>query len=262
MVQVFRSNAFLAADDEAIAYGFFGRGGGVSGGSYDSLNCGIGSSDDLARVMENRGRVAESLGLKRSALPPLYQVHGDVCLRVDEPWAADHRPEADAFVTDRAGVGLGVLTADCAPVLFYADGVNGPVIGAAHAGWRGAIGGVLQSVIRMMCSYEGVEASGIRACVGPCIGRASYEVSLDFAEPFMEQDDACEAFFSAAPQEGKLLFDLPGYCAFVLAEAGVKAVSILDEDTYTQDDAFFSYRRASHRCEGDCGRQISVIAIR
>lgn len=255
---VFKTDNFLAEDDARVSYGFFGRQGGVSTGVYTSLNCGLGSGDDPAAVEENRQRVAQAVGAED--VLSLYQVHGADCARVDQAWDNTDRPEADAFVTDRVGIALGIVTADCAPVLFYADGASGPVIGAAHAGWRGALGGVLGATVEAMRGYDGV--ADIRAVIGPCIAKASYEVSLEFVKPFLEVSDEYERFFSSAASADKLLFDLAGFCAARLAEAGVGHVSIMDLDTYARDADFFSYRRATHLGEPDYARQLSVITIR
>lgn len=256
-MQVFREPRFLAVDHARVSYGFFGRKGGVSAGVYASLNCGLGSGDDGAAVADNRRRVAAAVGAED--VLSLYQVHGAECVRVDAAWDNGDRPEGDAFVTDVKGVALGIVTADCAPVLFYADGARGPVVGAAHAGWRGALDGVLGTTVEAMRGYEGVDS--VRAVVGPCIAKASYEVSLDFVQPFLDVDDAYDRFFSSAAAEGKLLFDLGGFCAARLAEAGVSNVSIMDLDTYARRDEFFSYRRATHAGEADYARQLSVISI-
>lgn len=253
------SNQQVFNEHDHVSAAFFGRQGGVSEGIYASLNCGLGSGDDPAAVAENRARVAAELGV--GDVLSLYQVHGADCLRVDAGWANDEaRPKADAFVTDQRGVGLGILTADCAPVLFYADSSSGGVVGAAHAGWRGALGGVLSATVEAMRGYDGV--SDIHAVVGPCIAQASYEVSMDFVAPFIDASPTYEHFFAAAPQDGKLLFDLSGFCAARLAEAGVRHVSLADIDTYKNAEAYFSYRRATHVGEADYGRQLSVIALR
>ncbi|MCB1532541.1 MAG: peptidoglycan editing factor PgeF [Alphaproteobacteria bacterium] len=242
-----------------VSHGFFGRQGGVSEGIYESLNCGQGSGDDPAHVEENRARVAAKLGVGRARLLSLYQIHSDVCLRVTEGW--EERPEADAHVTDRPGLALSILTADCAPVLFYGEKDDGaPVIGAAHAGWRGAFGGVLESTVGAMKDL-GAKPASIRAAIGPCIAKASYEVDDGFVQRFIETDEANEHFFGAAARAGHAMFDLAGYAAARLARAGVKNVSILDLDTCADEAAFFSYRRKTHRNEPDYGRQISAIVI-
>jgi hypothetical protein len=258
-VSVFQEERFT---DSSVFHGFFGRQGGVSDGVYDSLNCGLGTDDAQAHVNENRRRVSEYVGVKPENLLSLYQVHGKDCLTVDVPWALDkNRPKADAFVTDKPGLGLGVLTADCVPVLFTGKKQdNAPVIGAAHAGWKGALGGVLNSTVTAMMTLGAVKET-IRVCIGPCIAKASYEVDKDFALPFLKENDESERFFHVAKKDGHLMFDLAGYCAWRLFREGVKNVLILDRDTYTQENDFFSYRRAIHRKEQDYARQISVIAI-
>lgn len=255
-------NAFVKPDDAHIFHGFFTRIGGVSEGVCSGLNCGLGSEDNPDHVAENRGRVAGKAGVKAENLLSVYQVHGTACIQVIEPWTMQDRPKADSFVTDRAGFALGILTADCAPVLFYGQKADGaPVIGAAHAGWRGALGGVLESTVQEMLKL-GAELRTIRACVGPCISRTSYEVGLEFANPFLERNEESERFFTDAPKEGHLLFDLAGYCAWRAAEAGVRHVILSDLDTYANEHEFYSYRRATHRKEDDYGRLISVISIK
>ncbi len=247
------------SDVKDVSAGFFGRQGGVSSGVYSLLNCGIGSGDEVLAVTENRARVAAEIGV--SDVVSLYQVHGAECLRVLGPWSNDAtRPKADAFVTDQRGIGLGILTADCAPVLFYAESASGGVIGAAHAGWRGALGGVLGATVEAMRGYGDV--GDVRAVVGPCIGKNSYEVSMGFVEPFLEESVEYEQFFFSAASADKLLFDLSGFCAARLAEAGVKDVQLLDVDTFANEGDYFSYRRTTHAGEADYGRQLSVIALK
>lgn len=255
----YRSESF-APDDAPVFHGFFGRRGGHSKGIYDSLNCGAGSDDDLVAVKKNRALVAEAAGILPENLLTLHQIHSGECLTVREVWGLNDRPKADAMVTDVPGLGLGILTADCAPVLFYAAGES-PVIGAAHAGWGGALKGVLENTVKAM---EGLGAarSNIKACIGPCIGKASYEVSEDFTKPFLDLNEEDERFFSAARREGHLMFDLAGYCAARLYRAGLSRITIKDIDTYFNEADFFSYRRATHRREKDYGRQVSVIAIK
>ena len=246
----------LVSDD--VFHGFFTRKGGVSAGLYASLNCGAGSDDGLLQVVENKEIVREAVGAEH--LVTLYQVHSAECLVLDAPLEGD-APEADAMVTDTPGLALGVLTADCAPVLFYGEKADGmPVVGAAHAGWGGAFNGVLAAAVEKMQGL-GAELSSIRAAIGPCIAQSSYEVTYEFAERFMEQDEGNESFFKAAQKDGHLMFDLPGYCAARLAQLGVRHVELLDKDTYSDEENFFSYRRKTHRDEADYGRQISVISI-
>lgn len=241
-------------------HGFFGRKGGVSAGVYDSLNCALNTADDSANVQENRDRVRLAIGA--NTLLTVRQVHGRTCHVASGPWTQDVRPEGDAMVTDVPGLALGVLSADCGPVLFYGQRVDGaPVIGAAHAGWGGALGGVLESTVEVMLRHNVVAAS-LRASLGPCIGRRSYEVGTDFTKPFLEQDEANEHFFQPARRDGHLMFDLPGYIASRLAAAGVRQASILDHDTYAEEDTYFSYRRATHAKTADYGRQISAIVIK
>lgn len=248
---------------KGVSHGFYGRKGGVSGGIYTSLNCGPGSGDDPAAVGKNRSRVAMDLGADPEKLISLWQIHSPDCLRVDGPvGTGDDRPKGDAMATDVPGVALGVLTADCGPVLFEGVKADGrPVIGAAHAGWGGAMRGVLEATVAQMESL-GASRASMRACVGPCIGPASYEVSAGFETPFLNHNAEADMFFKGARREGHLMFDLPGYIAFRLAGAGVGQVMITGIDTYKEEDRCFSFRRATHRGEGDYGRQISAIVIR
>ncbi|MBP7721936.1 MAG: peptidoglycan editing factor PgeF [Alphaproteobacteria bacterium] len=254
------SNIFLQVpgfSGEGVRHGFFGRAGGASGGIYGGLNCGVGSSDNPADVKANREAVATLMGVEAGNILSLYQVHGDICLKVKEP--PKDRPQADAQVTDVPGLAISILTADCAPVLFYGRNEKGPVIGAAHAGWKGALGGVLDSTVYAMEEY-GVNAKDIRAAIGPCISKRSYEVAQDFAAPFLNEDPENERFFMNG-EAGKLMFDLPGYCASRLYNCGLTNVAITGIDTYANERDYFSFRRATHRKEPDYGRQISVIVI-
>ena len=229
------------------------RRGGVSTGAVASLNCGYGADDDRAAVDENRRRVARAV-LPGAALVGVYQIHSADVATVDERWDDAARPRADAMVTDRAGVLLGILTADCAPVLF-ADSEAG-VVGAAHAGWRGAHGGVIGQTVAAMEAL-GARAGRIAAAVGPCIAQASYEVAADFRDQFA----AADARFFAPGRAGHWQFDLPGYVAHRLAEAGVGTIEVLGRDTYAEEESFFSFRRATHREEATYGRQISLIGL-
>ncbi len=254
---MFIKDSILSSDK--ITHGFFGKRGGVSSGIYESLNCGPGTEDEPANVAENRAIVCKAIGMAPESLMSLYQIHSDRCVVVDA--AADDRPQADAMVTDKAGVTLGILTADCVPVLFSGEKHDGaPVIGAAHAGWGGALKGVLESTLAAMAGL-GAEPESIRAAIGPCIRQASYEVSDDFKEPFLAHDLASEGFFVPAKRDGHLMFDLPGYVTRRLMLAGVPEISASDMNTYFNEMDYFSYRRATHRGEPDYGRQISVIAI-
>jgi len=245
--------------ESAIAHGFFTREGGVSEGVYASLNCGLGSNDQRAAVLENMRRVAETLDHRDTPICRLYQIHSADVVTVTEPWDNQTPPEADAMVTDRAGVILGVLTADCAPVLF-AD-VRAGVIGAAHAGWKGAIAGVLENTVAAMEAL-GAERSRIVAAVGPCIAQASYEVGEDFYGQFAERSALYGTFFQAADAEGRYRFDLAGFVRHRLAQSGLQKIEVLGMDTYSDERRFFSFRRKTHRDEADYGRQLSAIMLR
>jgi YfiH family protein len=240
-----------------IRHGFFTRKGGVSEGIYAGLNVGIGSNDDRDRVMENRALVAAWFGLRPEKLATVHQVHSPDIFVVDETYAGE-RPQVDAMVTTVPGVVLGVLSADCGPILF-ADGENG-VIGAAHAGWKGALTGVLENTIEAMVSL-GAARDRIAAVLGPSIGPASYEVGPEFVERFVGFDASYEAFFSASGKPRHAMFDLPSLTIKRLRDAGVRAEN-LGLDTYPDADRFFSYRRTTHAQEPDYGRQISAISIR
>ncbi|OYY91181.1 MAG: polyphenol oxidase [Sphingomonas sp. 28-66-16] len=239
-----------------IVHGFLGRRGGVSGGVHAGLNVGTGSADDADAVADNRARAAEAV-LPGAALVTVFQVHSAEVVTVAAPIDVDARPRADAMVTDRPGLLLGILTADCAPVLF-ADPSAG-VIGAAHAGWKGAIGGVTDSTIAAMEAL-GASRDRIVAAIGPCIARASYEVDDGFVRRFEADDPANERFFTPG-RPGHQQFDLEAYVAHRVAVAGVGRVEMLGLDTYADPARFFSYRRATHRAEPDYGRQISLIGL-
>ena len=239
-----------------VAHGFLGRIGGVSGGVHAGLNVGIGSDDDAAAVAENRARATEAV-VPGATLLTLYQIHSAECVTVRGNFDDALRPRADALVTDRPGLALGILTADCAPVLL-ADRAAG-VVGAAHAGWKGALGGVTDTTILAMEAL-GANRERIAAAIGPCIARASYEVDAAFAQRFEADDRANERFF-AEGRAGYFQFDLEAYVAHRLAAAGVMRVAMLGLDTYADEARFFSYRRATHRGEPDYGRQISIIGL-
>ena len=240
----------------AFPHGFLGRTGGVSTGVAGSLNVGLGSGDDPAAIAENRRRAAAAIA-PGARLVGLYQVHSARCVTVTEPWDDDSRPKADALVTDRPGLLLGVLTADCAPVLF-ADPVAG-VVGAAHAGWKGALGGVTDATLAAMIAL-GARTERIAAAIGPCIAQSSYEVDDAFRARFLSADPAKAAHF-ASGRTGHWQFDLPGYLATRLAAAGVATVERLGLDTYSQEGRYFSFRRSTHRGEAAYGRQISAISL-
>jgi YfiH family protein len=244
-------------DHPRLAHGFFGRPGGVSAGVYAGLNCGPGSGDDREAVIENRRRAMAELG--GPTLVTCYQVHSPEAVVVTAPWEIGDAPHADAMVTDRPGIALGILTADCAPVLL-ADSDAG-VIGAAHAGWKGAIGGVTDSVIAAMESL-GAKRERVLAAIGPCIAQASYEVDAAFHTRFIAAAPGNETFFIASDRAGHFRFDLEGYVVQRLKQAGVSAIAALATDTYAAPAAFYSFRRATHRGETDYGRDLSAIALR
>lgn len=239
-----------------VAHGFLGRRGGVSIGVLAGLNVGWGSSDDREAIAENRRRAVAAVS-PGARLVTVHQVHSPDAVAVTAPFPDDARPHADAMVTDRPGLLLGILTADCAPVLF-ADPQAG-VIGAAHAGWKGAIGGVTDATIAAM-ERLGARRERIAAAVGPCIAQASYEVDLAFRDRFVADDPANERFFVDG-RAGHARFDLEGYVAHRLAAAGIRRVELLGLDTYADPARFFSYRRATHRGEPDYGREISLIGL-
>lgn len=239
------------------AHGFCGRRGGVSTGLHAGLNVGWGSEDDPAATAENRARAVAAV-LPGARLVCAYQVHSPDVVTVTEPWPEDQRPRADALVTDRPGLLLGILTADCAPVLFH-DARAG-VIGAAHAGWKGAFHGVTNATLAAMEAL-GARRSDIAAVVGPCIAQKSYEVDETFERRFLEAEPANARFFRAGRADHSW-FDLEGYVALRLRAAGVGTVAMLGEDTYSQPDRFFSFRRATHHGEPGYGREISLIGLK
>jgi YfiH family protein len=241
----------------SVPHGFLGRRGGVSTGATAGLNTGLGSGDDAGAVAANRARGAEAV-LPGGRLVGVYQVHSPDCVTVDEPWTDDARPHADAMATSRPGLLLGIITADCAPVLL-ADASAG-VIGAAHAGWRGAFDGVIGNTVEAM-ERLGARRGAITAAIGPCIGRDSYEVDEGFRQRFIDADAANTRFFTAGRQ-GHHQFALEEYVAGRLNEVGVADIERLGLDTYSDDERFFSFRRATHRGEPAYGRQMSLIALR
>ena len=242
----------------AIRHAFFTREGGVSTGIYDSLNGGLGSSDDPANVHENRRRMTDRLGLPPTALVSLHQVHSADAVVVELPWSRDDRPRADGMVTKTSGLALGITTADCGPILF-AD-AEARVVGAAHAGWRGALGGIVEATLQAM-EELGAERGRTIAVLGPMIRQDAYEVGPELVAAFREADPDNERFFRSASREGHAMFDLPGYLGARLGQAGVGQVVNLGLCTYADENRFFSYRRATHRGEPDYGRLISAIAL-
>jgi YfiH family protein len=239
-------------------HGFFTRRGGVSEGPFASLNCSLSGRDRRDAVLENRARAARAVGADPASLVGLTQVHSAIAVRVDAPWPPGAGPRADAVVTDRAGIALGVVTADCAPVLF-ADATAG-VIGAAHAGWRGAVAGILEATIAAMAAL-GAEPSRVTAAIGPCIGQPSYEVAADLRDAVLERDAAYSRCFADGVRPGHWQFDLGGYCVARLRAAGVGGIEFLDLDTLALEEEFFSHRRRTLAGGGAIGHQISVITL-
>lgn len=248
--------AIRASALERVPHGFLGRRGGVSEGICSGLNVGLGSGDSRENIAENRRRAVEAVA-PGARLVTVHQVHSPDAVYVTGPFSDDGRPRADAMVTDVPGLALGILTADCAPVLF-ADREAG-VVAAAHAGWKGAFAGVVEATVAEM-KRRGADRARIAAAIGPCIARRSYEVDEAFLRRFLEAEPENERFFGLG-REGHHQFDLEGFVAHRLAEAGLTRIEAVGEDTYGQPERFFSYRRATHRGEPDYGRQISLIAL-
>lgn len=241
-----------------IRHGFFTRAGGVSGGLYAGLNCGIGSGDATALVLENRRRVAGHLGARHGEVVTLYQEHGKTARAVTGPVPRENLPKADAVVTATPGLAIGVLTADCTPVLL-ADAKAG-VIAAAHAGWRGGVAGIVESAIAEM-ERQGAERSRIAAAIGPCIHQAAYEVGPEFEAEVVALDAGHARFFMKPTAGAKAHFDLPGFVAHRLAAAGIGSIETVPLCTHANESLFFSFRRTTQRQEPDYGRQISAIVV-
>ena len=239
-----------------LRHAFFTRDGGVSGGFYGSLNGGIGSSDDAGNVAENRRRMAVQMGVAPENLLSVWQIHSPDAVVVTGPWPGE-RPRADAIVTRTEGLALGVTAADCGPILFVDP--NARVIAAAHAGWKGALTGVLESTVEAM-EKLGAERGGIVAAIGPLIRQHSYEVGDEFVERFIEADAENAAYFLPASRAGHAMFDLAGFIRMRLENAGVLMIDDIGVDTYS-DERFFSYRRSVHRKEPDYGRHVHAIAL-
>jgi YfiH family protein len=247
----------LLKDEDRVRHGFFTREGGVSSGIYGTLNCGSGSGDDPVNVQENRLRVATQLGVLADCLVTVRQVHGDHAHIADAPWPRDAAPEADAIVTTTRGLAIGVLTADCTPILF-SDAEAG-VVGAAHAGWKGARKGIIGATVAAM-ERLGARREAIRAVIGPTISLKAYEVGDDFYANFVRDNTENKSFFNAV-KGGKPHFDLPAYCRKQLRDCGCDTIEDLKMCTYENESLFFSFRRATHRGEHDYGRQISAIVL-
>lgn len=241
-----------------VHHGFFTREGGVSEGVYASLNGGVGSDDRPETVTENRARMAAALSVKPGYLITAYQVHSPDVVVAEQPWDAAGRPRADGIVTRTAGLAIGISTADCGPVLL-ADS-EARVIGAAHAGWRGALGGILEATIAQM-EKLGAARARMTAALGPTIRQPNYEVGMDLKERFLGEDRGNARFFALGTRAGHAQFDLPGYIVARLQRAGIAAVEDLEQCTYADPRQFYSYRRATHRAEADYGRHINAIAL-
>ena len=248
----------VLSDLPGIRHGFMTRAGGVSEGIYESLNCGLGSDDNLDHVRENRRRVLAMAGIPAATLLTAYQIHSPDVLVVEEEWRDGPRPKVDALVTTHRNIAIAASSADCVPILF-AD-PEARVVAAAHAGWRGAVGGVLQATVKQMCAL-GAKQERIRAGVGPCIGPASYEVGPEFPTPFLARNPANARFFRPAQRVGHHMFDLESYVAAELAAMNLGAIDVAHRDTCAEADTFFSYRRSCLRKEPDYGRHVSVIGL-
>ena len=241
-----------------VAHGFFTRRGGVSGGVYASLNGGVGSRDESEAVRENRARMATAVGVAPDRLAVPYQVHSPDVIALTEPFAADARPRCDGLVTATPGLALGVTGADCGMILFADPAAR--VIGAAHAGWRGALAGVVEATVAAMTRL-GATPKAIRAALGPCIAQTSYEVGPEFVAAFAAADADAGGFFAPSVNPERAMFDLHGYIGERAARAGVGLFEDLSLDTYADDERFFSFRRATHRKEPDYGRLVAAIVL-
>ena len=255
MLKKFEIEGLLA---DGIRHGFYTRQGGVSDGVYEGLNCGFGSDDAPEHVAQNRALVSADFGLPETALVTAYQHHSADVIVADEPWPREDAPRGDGIVTKVPGLALGVLTADCAPVLFV-DPVAG-VIGAAHAGWRGAFGGVLQNTVDAMVGL-GAQRERVVAGVGPALGLQNFEVGDEFVETFLKANADFAGFFARPNESQKAHFDLAGFALFQLQSSGIQAAFTIERCTYEEDALFYSYRRNTHQGAMDYGRQISVIAL-
>jgi polyphenol oxidase len=243
---------------DCIRHGFFTREGGVSEGIYATLNSGWKSGDDIEKVGENRRRIATQLGVAANNLITCYQIHSAMVISVTEPWRPNDRPEADAMVTDRPGLALGILTADCVPLLLVDPKAR--VIGAAHAGWRGAVSGVIDNTVDAMRKL-GAKPGNITAALGPCIWQNNYEVGAEFPAPFLALDPTSERFFRPAFRSGHYMFDLPGWCIQRLRGLGVVAISAPPADTYREPEKFYSFRHAAHHGTGKTGSLMSAVCL-
>ncbi len=242
----------------SIQHGFFTRRGGVSSGVLSSLNCGFGSNDTPENVAENRNRAMAKINCSADTLNTVYQIHSPDVVVADKAWTRDDRPKADAIITNVKNLAIGILTADCTPVLF-ADLETG-IIGAAHAGWKGALGGVLENCVGAMESI-GAKRSQITAVIGPCIHQKSYEVGPEFKSTFLDHAATNVQFFKSSERDQHSLFDLPGFVSSRLKSLNIAEVDDVAIDTYADKDRFYSYRRTTHLNEQDYGRGLSAIVL-
>ncbi|MEP1209375.1 MAG: peptidoglycan editing factor PgeF [Rhizobiaceae bacterium] len=249
-----QSRSLEALDN--IQHGFFTRQGGVSGGLYEGLNAGLGSNDVHGDVVENRRRMTDALGVAQDRLASPYQVHSPDVIITDQAWTSD-RPKADGVVTNRKGLALGIVTADCGPVLL-AD-ANAGVIGACHAGWKGALNGVLENTVAAMVEI-GADIANITGILGPTISQDNYQVGPGFASPFLAVSPDNARYFTGSDKVGHYQFDLTGYIVDRLSNLGIQAAAV-NRCTYAEEDNFYSYRRTTHRQEPDYGRQLSAIVL-
>ena len=247
----------LLAAIPGLRHAFFTREGGISSGIYQGLNGGIGSNDDAANVTENRRRMAEQMGVVPEHFLSVHQIHSPDAVVATGPWQSETRPRADAIVTRTEGIAIGVTAADCGPILFADPSAR--VIGAAHAGWKGALTGIIESTIDGM-EKLGADRSGMVAAIGPLIRQHSYEVGSEFVERFMDADADNAAFFIPSARSGHAMFDLAGFIRMRLENAGVLMIDDIGVDTYS-DERFYSYRRSVHRKEPDYGRHVHAIAL-
>jgi len=243
---------------DGIRHGFFTRHGGVSGGLYTSLNGGVGSNDDRAHVAENRARMAAAVGVEPSRFLTCLQIHSPNVVIAETPWLPEARPRADAIVTRMRTLAIGVSTADCGPVLFADPRAH--VIGAAHAGWRGALAGVIEATVEAM-ERLGAARGQIRAVIGPMIRQPNYEVGADLIARFTAEDPASNRFFATAARQNHAMFDLAGYIGARLTRAGITQIEDVGLCTYADAARFFSFRRSTHRAEADYGRHVNAIAL-
>ena len=248
----------LHSDALRVPHGFFTRLGGVSSGDYASLNCSLSGGDARDAVLCNRSSAARTLGAQPDYLVGLTQVHGPDVVQVTDPWQPGAGPRADAMVTNRPDISLGIITADCAPILL-AD-TNAGVVGAAHAGWRGAVAGVIEATVAAMVRL-GAHRGTVTAAIGPCIRQASYEVSADLRDAVLADNTANDRFFVPGQRAARWQFDLAAYCAARLTAAGIGRIDIVDADTAAEEAKFFSYRRRTLGGGGPIGHQISIVAL-